>query len=307
MKPAPDLPPVDGPPPNGGRRARLPCLLLPDTPPAGPVEPSPSDPAPAQHYWKTVAASVRGAAHISGGQPCQDAHAWIAEGGWLTAVVCDGAGSAAWAEIGARHACVSLAHALGLGNPDWRSGGADGAPDWEAFESHLRHAIEAARASLPLGERAALCDFHATVVGCVVGPAGGRFFHIGDGAAIALRGQDLHTLAHSPPANGESAELTYFYTLDDWPEQLRITPVPPGVDLLLLMSDGAATFTLASQPGVVEPRFVRPVSQHLAQPGLDVVTGAADLEATLDRPEADRVTRDDKTLLWAQRLPVDTP
>jgi hypothetical protein len=54
--------------------------------------------------WKIVAASVQGTSHAASGEECQDAHAYDQAERWFVGVVCDGAGSARWSGLGARHA-----------------------------------------------------------------------------------------------------------------------------------------------------------------------------------------------------------
>ena len=54
-------------------------------------------------HWKIIGASVAGTSHLKQGKTCDDAHAhWQDEDGSLLLVVADGAGSARYAEKGAR-------------------------------------------------------------------------------------------------------------------------------------------------------------------------------------------------------------
>jgi serine/threonine protein phosphatase PrpC len=59
--------------------------------------------------WKIIAASLPGTAHVRRDLPCQDAYAVrvfdTKEGELLTIAVADGAGSAKYAETGARITC----------------------------------------------------------------------------------------------------------------------------------------------------------------------------------------------------------
>ena len=58
--------------------------------------------------WRVYAASVMGSSHRQNQLPCQDAFCYRHLGDRLVAVVCDGAGSAAYSEQGA----ALVAHAL---------------------------------------------------------------------------------------------------------------------------------------------------------------------------------------------------
>ena len=58
--------------------------------------------------WKIVAASAQGTSHAASGEECQDAHAYEQSERWFVGVVCDGAGSARWSALGARHAARTV-------------------------------------------------------------------------------------------------------------------------------------------------------------------------------------------------------
>jgi hypothetical protein len=168
-------------------------------------------------------------------------------------------------------------------------------------------AIEEARESvltLVGEEHGVLADFSATLVGTVAHRDGGLMFHIGDGSALALDAASLSTLAVSPPENGEFAEQTFFFTGDQWRAHLRFTSLPPAADLIALMSDGAMSFAVAASRNDVDTRFFAPVTKYLLREDVSREAGSAALLATLSSPGANRVTHDDKTLLWAYRMPV---
>src|SRR5690349_4559464 len=61
---------------------------------------------------KVVAASSQGPNHLSEGKPCQDFYAVKVLDALVTAVVCDGAGSAAEAEAGAQATANIVAESL---------------------------------------------------------------------------------------------------------------------------------------------------------------------------------------------------
>ncbi|MGB3559461.1 MAG: protein phosphatase 2C domain-containing protein, partial [Geitlerinemataceae cyanobacterium] len=70
--------------------------------------------------WRVVAASVCGTSHQKRSQPCQDAHCWqITPEGVLVAAVADGAGSAAFGEVGAQKAVRTAVDRLY--QADWHS------------------------------------------------------------------------------------------------------------------------------------------------------------------------------------------
>jgi hypothetical protein len=241
--------------------------------------------------WTVMGCAVRGPAHEAEDAPCQDAVAFASGGDWMVAVLSDGAGSAPRGDEGARHLVETVTRRLSAAA---QAGGPAGG--WKA---EVADALAHARDTLPADAEHPLQHFHATAVGMVVGAAGGLFFHIGDGAGVALRAGEWDGGTVSHPANGEFADQTYFYTEDGWRDNLRFLPVEQPFDRVVLMSDGAAAFALAPGGRGLDPRFMEPVDRYLC--GVDAATGTAALAATLDSPGARGVTGDDKSLVWARR------
>jgi len=248
--------------------------------------------------WKVAAASVAGRMHLDAGARCQDAHAWACEGPWLVAAVSDGAGIAArareGAEHGVRHLVASIATALAQ-DPQSE-------PTAAALRPRVADAIRELRASLTSAEPSdpdAILDYAATILGIVVGPAGGLFFHIGDGMGLAFGTGEGATQHTSHPENGAHPWETYFFTDPDWEAHLRFTDTDPEVDQVLLMTDGAVALTASpAQDGLDLPfraRLTRDVGP--LAPRAD----SAALAALLSDPETWTVTADDKTVLWARR------
>lgn len=248
--------------------------------------------------WKVVAGSATGSGHQASGAPCQDACHWHCSGQWLIAVVCDGAGSARLSDVGARHGAHSLCRELGAAVPAAATEPA-GQNYWEA---RIIEAVAKTRETLRsehVHEDASMRDFHATIVGIVMGPAYGTFFQIGDGAGVALLDDDWDKSVLSLPENGEYADQTFFYTEERWREHLRFTAVPEAARLITLMTDGAMSFAMAPECSGLERNFMGPVNRFLD--GVDAETGSQALSATLDDPRTHAITSDDKTLIWARR------
>jgi len=249
--------------------------------------------------WRIYAASAVGSSHLDKGIPCQDACAFHVSGDVLTAVVCDGAGSAAHSDIGARLIADALARALGerLGaEPDLL-----GASREEFFEAAADAAAQA-RASVVERARAdgrALGDYAATVVAYAGDARRGWFLHIGDGIGVAEAGEGGAGAVVSLPANGEYANETYFLTGEGWREQLRVLEVPAPTARLALMSDGAMPFAMARGNAALYAPFIDPVSRYLAT--VDEDEGSRALHGTLADPRTHGITSDDKTLLIALR------
>jgi hypothetical protein len=109
-------------------------------------------------------------------------------------------------------------------------------------------------------------------------------------------------VAFSAPENGEFADQTYFYTMDNWKEHLRITPVGNQAHTFLLMSDGTMPFCLNRTHDHVEHRFFQPVNQYLGRDDVSVEIGCQALLKTLSSDRANLISKDDKTLVWATAI-----
>ena len=245
--------------------------------------------------WKAFSASAIGKDHINTGLPCQDDFAFRILGDVLIGVVCDGAGSAAHSEIGAKACSQSVVESLAIALADSSNG------NYKKVYSHesLELVIETARNQLQLLADEQGFQFHdlsCTLVGCIASPEGGCLFHIGDGFAIAEF--DENTPVVSLPENGEYANETYFVTASDWQARLRITllmPIQSG--RLALMSDGAAPFVVNRERTGFSMPFINPVTRYLSdKPQSD---GNMALLDTLSDERTNAITGDDKTLLIA--------
>lgn len=242
--------------------------------------------------WRVAGTSVAGPCHAN--DDCQDRHRiHVTPGGALIAVVSDGAGSARLGGEGAallcEHVTDALAKHFGRAKPK--------AIDPDALADIVEQGIHKARIACEAAgakRKATLAAFHATLVGAVIVPQkGGIFFHIGDGAALALSGERW---VMSAPRNGEYADTTYFFTEPEWRDNLRFVAVEPGFDTVFVMSDGVTELGLKG----TEPHmpFFEPIGRYLA--GATRAEGELALRATLDSEAVRERTNDDKTLIWAQ-------
>lgn len=255
--------------------------------------------------WRIAGVSVTGFAHQADAKRCQDAHAAvITESGWFIGIVSDGAGSAPRAHEGAQIVCADLVTHLATCICTLGAGRGDAAlVEERSARIWVECGLEAIRTKLLAMATAAggsRNDFHATLVGVIANSTGGVFFHVGDGAGCATRLGELSDSVMTKPENGEYAEETYFVTEDNWREHLRLTAFDAQYDVIALMSDGVTPFALTPQAAGPFSPFFEPLSNFLAQHTRE--EGEQALVSNFEKDAVRRITRDDKTLLWALRI-----
>lgn len=238
-----------------------------------------------------VATSVTGPYHRAKKQPCQDCYRFLQRGRKMVAVISDGAGSAKYSKIGARTVCNILCDIL-ISNQRG------------SLQQKIINALEIARQKLVYHRwnksksESGLVDFAATVVGVICTPEHGMFFHIGDGAAIALGNKLPQGNVVSMPENGLFSCETYFFTMDDWRDSLRFTTFEKA-DSLILMTDGVTGFAFNKDMTHLEKGFIEPINRFLHNES-DKHRALRALNNTLSTPQACKLNSDDKTLLWAK-------
>ena len=240
---------------------------------------------------KVVSATIQGPLHCNKNLPCQDYCRHATKGKNFVAVVSDGAGSAKFGKIGAKIVCNTMIDLLSNAS-------------FANIKQAVCHAVEIARAKVlrhrlnkthcPKG----MMDFSATLVGVVYYQNQGVVFHIGDGAALAICEENFADFIASPPSNGNFSCETFFYTQDNWLENLRFTPFE-NADAVFLMSDGLTNFSFSADFRNIEKNFILPIHNFLnAEKSKEKARRA--LANTLNNAQARRLNSDDKTLLWAR-------
>lgn len=236
---------------------------------------------------KIIATSVVGARHAQLGMHCQD-HYKSVTGKNLVSVVSDGAGSAKHGKTGAKIVCETLCNLL---------------KDVKFCDApkQINKAIKLARERLIFHKlnksksEHELVNFAATVVGVLYHKGKGVFFHIGDGAAIAFA-NDYNKFFVSRPENGTFSCETFFYTQNDWAENLRLTYFGD-VRTIFLMSDGVTSFSFNHDFRDIEQGFITPIDTFLNN-CTNKNKAIKALANTLNAPKAQKINTDDKTLVW---------
>lgn len=253
--------------------------------------------------WLFSGSSVVGQSHLTTSTPCQDKFQLQTskDGNWLAMAICDGAGSAEFAELGAsitsQHFCqelIKLSHELDSRTPgEWIN---DFVIDCVI---QVRNQLRSAAKSDDIRK------YHCTLVAALVGKSGGFSIHIGDGAVIggtfgqasASKPTELNSdYFISKPENGEYANETYFITEGSWVKHLRITPLPR-LDWIVACTDGGASLLLDNELQV-KPNFLAPFIETQVNKRF---TDQLYIESVLNDPKANKLTTDDKTIVLAVR------
>ena len=107
----------------------------------------------------------------------------------------------------------------------------------------------------------------------------------------------------SQPQNGEYANETFFLTMDDWAIHLKNAPfIEKFPDTILIITDGVTPMAMSKGCALPEfTNFVKPVVKLLNDNNKK--TGEAGVTCTLSADGVRKITGDNKTLLWAIRVP----
>ena len=227
--------------------------------------------------------SICGASHVRRGLPCQDAFMNANNGSRRITVVSDGAGSASHSDVGAQHFVKTIAAAL---LNDAVQIGAD------TLRHHIIKAIEEVKHTLSDTHQLDLREFAGTLLGAVFDNEHCWIFHVGDGAAVVFGLDSEVYISH--PENGEYANETFFVTMPNWSEHLRINRVPFKPTAIFVMSDGVTPFALKGEG--IASGFLKPISKYLMT--ATVVVGENALRHLLSGEQATALCDDDKTLSW---------
>jgi hypothetical protein len=241
--------------------------------------------------WKVIGDNVVGTSHSARATLCQDAFRCRAIGPdhtWLAIAVADGAGSSTHSEIGANLACdefMRLAESMPLGSFMDREGAA-------RLYAEVRGSLLREAERLGVNPRELAC----TALFCMVGPAGGAFAQLGDGAIVLSDEAEYRAVFWPEPA--EYANATDFLTDERFADALLFSSVEGSIKEIALMTDGLQRLALDFTSRKPHAAFFRPLFARLkAEANPELLFEP--LRAFLDSPRVNDRTDDDKTLILA--------
>jgi hypothetical protein len=252
--------------------------------------------------WCWVGACSTGSSHLKAGTVCQDSAACLeikfADEQVLLVTVSDGAGSAQLSAVGSHLVvegftrCVMKHLRSEQGvikiSEEIVRGWLDNIRD-QIFHSADRHGTEPRQLA-------------ATLVAAIVFNDYAVICHIGDGACVLRRRENISWEVPSWPAHGEYASSTYFVTDDPQPN-LQYYLIEGEVSEVAVFSDGIERLVLDFSKKCAFEGFFEPMFRPLAKlrPGRDRSLSAS-LRKYLDSPRVLERTDDDKSLVMARRV-----
>jgi hypothetical protein len=249
--------------------------------------------------WKTVYQSVQGTSHLQAGQPCQDScevrQVETPNETVLVLACSDGAGSAAFSDVGSRAACQTL---VDLVSAEVRAAGKLDAVDRQRgiawFEQvHRALAVQADLREVDMRQLA------CTLLFAVLGQSGAAFGQVGDGAIVAWRDGTYETVFW--PQSGEYVNTTNFVTDPRYPSLVEFAWRDAPIDEAALLSDGLQMLGLDYRLKRAHDPFFVPMFRSLRNEP-DCGKLMEPLRAFLASPALGERTDDDKTLILATRL-----
>jgi len=174
-----------------------------------------------------IGASLRGKSHIESNTECQDCHMYDKlDNGWIVLVVSDGAGSAKFAERGAKANCnitLTLIKKL-IQQKNWKTLPAEKEWNIEVTSIFLQIREIFSHKVSKLNDGTTLSDFCATIMLAVITPDGVMAAHIGDGR-MGFKTNSNEWKSLSTPHKGEEANQTIFL------QNLWNTPLVPALKI----------------------------------------------------------------------------
>ncbi len=249
-------------------------------------------------------ASAIGTSHIASGQPCQDAHFHVtvndADGEPVTILaLCDGAGSAAQAEVGSKLACETFVKLVA----DYISSGGRVENISRSLAGRWISGVLYRLSLTSWREDLKPRDYACTLLAVICGARATAFLQVGDGAIVISDGWTTAWRYVFWPQHGEFENTTNFITSEDVFEILDFQVTTESVAEVALFSDGLENMLLQKATKTVHAPFfdsMFPSVRRSTAAGEDPELCRA-LAVYLSTPTINERTNDDKTLILASR------
>jgi hypothetical protein len=253
--------------------------------------------------WRIALASEVGTSHEAAGAPCQDyaGHATVhtSHGEVLIVAVSDGAGTAAYSDVGSSTAVKTFIAEVERFITEGRPvSGIDAAQ----ASIWVCRAAEATAAVAAVNQHEAR-DYSCTLLAAVLGADHAAFIQVGDGAIVVSHGDEDGWSYVFWPQHGEFANTTNFIQSADIDKIIAFDLAPRRIDELAIFSDGLENLVLHKVSRSVQQSFFYSMIQPVRKAdsiGLDQELSKG-LRRYLASPAICERTDDDKTLVLATR------
>jgi hypothetical protein len=247
--------------------------------------------------WRVVGVSLRGSSHVKTGHPCQDFHATARlPCGTLVAAIADGAGAAAFAEVGAELAVKTAMETLSRHLEKDSLVGA-GAESWRGLLREAMHSALAAVKREAEARGAPVRDLACTLSVAVARPGMVAAAQIGDGSVVGADG-DGRILSLLRPIAGEYLNETTFLVSAGALDEIQFAWHEGKFPRLAMLTDGLQMLALKILDGAPHAPFFEPLFRFIAT-AEDEEKGRANLTAFLGSERVQTRADDDLTLLLA--------
>ena len=249
--------------------------------------------------WRAIGKSVIGTSHLKGQLPCQDYSDYLRcqIGGESVLVigVSDGAGSAAFSQLGSQEAVGALLRQAASCESRVADISREDIQDW--FSNALAHLKSVADR-----DKIEVKDLACTVLVALLGERHAVFAQIGDGAWIAEVNGVLGAVTW--PQNGEFANETKFITSPDALDSMQFQKCSSPLTAAAGFTDGIQALALNLAAKNVHAPFFQPMFAALGECE-DETSLLSPLISFLSSDRVNERTDDDKTLVLARRVATD--
>lgn len=249
--------------------------------------------------WKAIARSKIGTSHLKQQIPCQDYSDYRVFNNVILGAVADGAGSAKFADIGAKLAVQTLLEFLCKHQeekPGWQESIKlpSEAPIKKMFLKGVKQVICALTGEARRGDYS-FNDLACTLLAFVATPHWVAAMQIGDGFIVICNEQESYQLLF-PPDKGEFANETTFVTCALALNQMRICIQPGKQEFICASTDGLERVAIQLRDWAPFPPFFKPLQEYLNEVNCPE-TEDEYIKTFLESERLNNFTNDDKTLL----------
>lgn len=252
--------------------------------------------------WKAIARSTVGTSHIKQQIPCQDYGGCKILNNVIIGAVADGAGSAKYADIGAKLAVERVLEYL-AGVEQWlqkhkKIGGINPQPlpELEARRLFTQtvNEVVAAMDAQALSKSYSIDDLACTLLVVIATPTWVAAMQIGDGFIVVRPKQEDHILLF-PPDKGEYINETTFVTSANALNQMKVSVFSGKSEFICASTDGLERVAIRMSDYTPFTPFFQPLEEYL-QESSNPEQSDEYLMSFLDSDRLNARTDDDKTL-----------